>query len=113
MRPKHNYQLQRRAMRPEIKRLLQLGPLPSEDDPSVEKLRLMECELRSISKPVTDDEARALMTLFGPDDCFGAAWSVLHLIESAPGWPVRDCLIGGESEWVATLRDRAFRGGMP
>jgi hypothetical protein len=99
-------------MRPEIKRLLLLGPLPSEDDALVEKLKLMECELRSISKPVTDDEARALVTLFGPDDCFGAAWSMLHLIETAPGWPLPDCLVDHENEWVKTLRDRAIRGGV-
>lgn len=99
-------------MRPEIKRLLLLGPLPSEDDASVEKLQLMECELRSISKPVTNDEARALVTLFGPDDCFGAAWSILHLIETAPGWPLPDCLVDHENDWIKTLRDRAIRGGV-
>lgn len=99
-------------MRPEIERLLLLGPLPSEDDALVEKLHLMECELRSISKPVTNDEARALVTLFGPDDCFGAAWSLLHLIETAPGWPLSDCLVDRENEWVETLRGRAVRGGV-
>jgi len=99
-------------MRHEISRLLLLGPLPSEYDASVEKLQLMECEFKAISKPVTDDEARALVTLFGPDDCYGAAWSILHLIESAPGWPITECLINLENEWIVTLRDRAIRGGV-
>jgi hypothetical protein len=40
--------------------------------------------LRSIVSPVTDDEARALITLLGPDDYFGGAWTVVHLFESAP-----------------------------
>jgi len=78
----------------------------------VEKLQLMECEFKEISKPITDDEARALVTLFGPDDCYGAAWSILHLIESAPGWPITECLINLENEWIVTLRDRAIRGGV-
>ena len=99
-------------MRPEIKRLLLLGPLPSEEDASVDHLRLVEAELKSVTKPVADDEARAMVSLFGPDDCFGVAWSFLHLIETAPGWPLADCLANLESEWVVSLRDRAVRGGL-
>ncbi|MDB6032726.1 MAG: hypothetical protein JWM16_3064, partial [Verrucomicrobiales bacterium] len=34
----------------------------------------------------------ALVKVFGPDDYYGLAWSLLHLIESAPGWPLADCL---------------------
>ena len=99
-------------MRPEIKRLLLLGPLPSEDDASVDHLRLVEAELKSVTKPLTDDEARALVSLFGPDGCFGVSWSFLHLIETAPGWPLADCLANLENEWVLSLRDRAVRGGL-
>lgn len=99
-------------MRPEIKRLLLLGPLPSEDDASVDHLRLIEAELKSVTKPLTDDEARALVSLFGPDSCFGVAWSFLHLVETAPGWPLPDCLANLENEWVVSLRDRAVRGGL-
>jgi len=99
------------VMRPEIKRLLLLGSLPSEDDASIDHLRLVEAELNSVVKPITDDEARALVTLFGPDGCFGVAWSFLHLIETAPGWPITDCLMNLENEWVLSLRNRAIRGG--
>lgn len=67
-------------MRPEIKRLLILGPLPSEDDATIEHLRLVEDILKTVRKPVTNDEARALASLFGADGCFGVAWSYLHLI---------------------------------
>ncbi len=98
-------------MRPEIKRLLLLGPLPSENVASVDHLGLIEAELRSVVKPLTDEEARAMVTLFGSDGCFGVAWSFLHLIETAPGWPIADCLTNLENEWVISLRDRAIRGG--
>ena len=40
--------------------------------------------LESVAKPVTDDEAAALAQLFGPGDCFGLAWTLVHLVESAP-----------------------------
>ena len=99
-------------MRPEIKRLVLLGPLPSEPEASVEHLRQVEALLLSVTKPVSNEEARALVRLFGPDNCFGLAWPILHLIESAPGWPLVDCLANSSNEWVASLRDRAVRGGV-
>ncbi|MCQ8120015.1 hypothetical protein, partial [Methylomonas rosea] len=68
--------------------------------------------LLSVTKPVSNEEARALVKLFGPDGCFGLAWSILHLIESAPSWPLTDCLVNSSNEWVALLRDRATRGGL-
>ena len=100
------------AMRPEINCLLLLGPLPSEDDATVDHLRMVEAELKSVTKPLTDDEARALVALFGPDNCFGIAWSYLHLIETAPGWPIADSLTNLENVWVVSLRERAVRGGL-
>lgn len=94
-------------MRPEIKRLVLLGPLPSESAALVEHLRQVEALLLSVPTPVSNEEARALIRLFGPDGCFGLAWSVLHLVESAPGWPLADCLANSSNEWIALLRDRA------
>ena len=100
-------------MRPEIVRLVQLGPFPPETVASLEYLREAEDLVLSIKKPVTDEEARALISLFGPaDSCYGLAWSVLHLIESAPGWPMTACLENPKNEWVVSLRDRAVRGGL-
>ena len=42
----------------------------------------------SIKKPVTDEEARVLVTVFGPDDSFGLVWPLVGLVESAPGLAV-------------------------
>lgn len=98
-------------MRSEIQNLMLLGPLPSESEASVEQLRQLEALLRLIAKPVSDEEARALVRLFGPDSCFGMAWAVLHLIESAPSWPLVDCLTDTNNEWIVSLRDRAILGG--
>jgi len=101
-------------MRNAVERLVQLGSLPGADD--VEEDRLIEFErlLKAIMPPVTDDEARALAKLFGPDDCYGLAWTLLHLIETAPGWPLQDvvALTGEGNEWTRRLRERAERGGL-
>lgn len=39
-------------MRPEIRRLVELGRLPDEDDADIEKLRKYEFEYRGIARPV-------------------------------------------------------------
>jgi hypothetical protein len=42
----------------------------------------------------------------GTDDCFGLAWSVLHLVETAPGWPIEERLQDADNEWVSRLKQR-------
>jgi hypothetical protein len=89
-----------------------MGPPPSEQEliqnPSP-RLEQYEQLLLSIQKPVTDEEARALIGLFGADGCFGLAWTLLHLIETAPNWPEPEDLPNSENEWVQMLKNRAAR----
>src|SRR3546814_3082236 len=54
----------------------------------------------------SDLEATALAGVLGPDNCFGLAWTVVHLIESAPGWSVEH-VPSGSSPLLDTLRGRA------
>ena len=68
--------------------LMTLGPLPHEDAPEDEILSY-ERAMESIAPPVTQEEAVELVKLFGQDDCYGLAWTLLHLIETAPSCPVR------------------------
>ena len=98
-------------MRPQVERLVSLGPLPAEGSATIEQVDSIELAFLVIIPPLSNSEARALVQLFGPDGCFGAASSLIHLIETAPGWPLRDCLVDSENEFVASLRDRARRGG--
>jgi hypothetical protein len=98
-------------VRKEIEELKALGRLPSEEGADVELLRKYEELYRAIVKPVTDQEARILIDLFGPDGCYGLASSIMHLIETAPGWPLEDCLRNLDNAWKVELRNRSIRGG--
>lgn len=85
-------------MRRTVLDLVALGPLPSEDDAEQEQLDRYEPLLLAIEDPVTDEEARTLVGLFGPDSCHGPAWSIMHAVETAPGWPLEDCLTRSDNE---------------
>jgi len=96
-------------MRKKVQELTNLGPLPDFETAEEEQLKRYESLLSSITPPVSDAEARSLVQLFGPDECYGLAWTLLHLIETAPGWPLRDCLQNTENPWHERLRLRAER----
>jgi len=98
-----------REMRQAVIELVKLGQLPASDEADVSKVEQFEQRIAEISGPVSDDEARALIGVFGSDDCFGLAWSLLHLIESAPNWPLLDCLRDMDNEWVKRLYSRAMQ----
>ena len=90
-----------------VDELMKLGPLPSSAKPDVTKLEQFQTLLTQVVQPISNDDARVLVTLFGPDDAFGLAWTLLHLIESAPGWPLEDALCGPGNEWIDRLKQRA------
>lgn len=98
-------------VRREIEEMKALGVLPSEEDTNLAVLKRFDELYRAIEKPVTNEEARILIELFGSDGCFGLASSIMHLVESAPGWPLVDCLCDLTNEWKVELRNRAIRGG--
>ncbi|WP_329247464.1 hypothetical protein OG223_14350 [Streptomyces sp. NBC_01478] len=96
-------------MRAEARTFLADGPLP-DWDASEEEIDRRARQLAAIPKPVTGEEARALVSCFGPDDCYGVAWTLLHLIETGPNpvfttRPARDA-----NEWHQRLYARA--GGL-
>jgi hypothetical protein len=93
-------------MQPAVARLVQIGPLPSSSVATASVLQELKALLAEVQTPIADNEARALVRLFGTDDCFGLAWSLLHLIETSPGWPIEDALQGLNGEWIDRLRER-------
>ncbi|MBV2357352.1 hypothetical protein KUM39_23790 [Streptomyces sp. J2-1] len=93
-------------MRPEVRTFLADGPLPDWDADEEEIDRRVK-QLEAIPTPVTRNEAQALAACFGPDDCYGVAWSLLHLIETSPG-PVPAVAPPGPDadDWHHTLWNR-------
>jgi hypothetical protein len=64
--------------------------------------------LQKVKPPLSDEEAEALVGLFpdSEDECFGLAWSMIHLVETAPHWPLKQCLSDKTNPWIANLRKR-------
>jgi hypothetical protein len=96
-----------KKMQQAITALLVLGPLPSSAAATAPTMQAIEEQLSMVQTPLTDEEACALIKLFGPDDCLGLAWTLLHLMETASGWPIESALVGLEGEWIDRLRERA------
>jgi hypothetical protein len=93
-------------IRKEVSDLMGLGSFPASKQVDLAVIDRQESLLASITPPVSDDEARELVKLFGPDDYFGGAWTLIHLVESAPNWPLEDCLRDGSNEWILRLKSR-------
>jgi hypothetical protein len=93
-------------IRDAIRKVGQLGPFPSEGDTTEEQVAAYAELLLAIERPVSNDEAELLCSLLGDDTYFGLAWTALHLIETAPGWPIRDAVQQASDEWREILEQR-------
>jgi hypothetical protein len=96
-------------MRTSVTNIVSLGRLPEEHSASVAQLQAFEAALSSIERPVTDEEAMSLLQVLPntEESCFGLAWSVLHLIETAPGWPLKEAKLQCSNPWVASMLECA------
>lgn len=73
-----------------------------------EKIDQLEKSLEKIIVPISNEEANILLASFGTDDCFGLAWSLIHIIETADKCPVKIKPIGESNEWVHLLWQRSM-----
>ena len=98
-------------MRGSVKELVKLGRLPDEENASVPAVEAFETAIAAIERPTSDEEAVALLSVFpsGEGSCFGLAWSLLHLIETAPGWPCSEARLHSANPWVEAMLHRASR----
>lgn len=87
-------------MRNTVKDFIGLGPLPESSATTEEDLDKRVAALKAINDPVTHEEAFALSESFGPDECFGVAWTLLHLLETAPNPPRPREEVFQRSEWL-------------
>jgi len=98
-------------MRSQVAELAALGPFPHELDATDGDVSIREELLGQIVPPVAEDEARTLLPLFGEDDFWGLAWSLVHLIEAAPGWPYWDAIEDESNRWHVLLMKRSINAG--
>jgi hypothetical protein len=97
------------SVRPEVLHFAALGPLPESSVATEDDLNHRAAILVAIKPPLNRDEADILLTCFGPDECFGMAWTLLHLLETTPGGAVLALPAHDANEWVRLLWDRAHR----
>ncbi|MBN8637729.1 MAG: hypothetical protein J0M07_20585 [Anaerolineae bacterium] len=100
--------MQQPNVRPAIRELSAMGPMPNQNDPNIDidKMESYQNLLLSVDPPVSADEARILATLFPADDFHELPWILLHLIESAPHWPLQDVLANVSNHWIVLLKQR-------
>jgi len=90
-------------IRDDVRRLSALGPMPNSSATTPAQVDQYDDLINQIVQPLTDDEARALLGVFGDDDYFGVAWSLLHLIETAPHVPIDGPPADDANEWVRRI----------
>jgi hypothetical protein len=75
-------------------------------------MQALQSVLEAIAAPLSDEEAQLMLGIFGDDTCFGVAWTVLHLIETAPSALTAEYATNAENYWVRRLEERR-RGKSP
>jgi hypothetical protein len=93
-------------MRAKVKHLVDLGRMPPESA-SEEEIQKFDDAIQALPEPLTDDEASALVGVFGDEDTFGMAQTLHNIIETAPGWPIDDALSNDSNPFVRELKERA------
>jgi hypothetical protein len=97
--------------------LADLAPLGDEDDCPEDVLSRVAAGIDSIVRPISTEEARMLLPLFArgaEDTLYGLMWSLLHLVETAPGWPPGELFEYkyGDFPWIDLLIERVQSGGL-
>lgn len=98
-------------MRVDVAAFVAAGALPDRDA-SEDQISYRQAQLEAITGPVTGEEAAALIQCFGPDDCYGLAWTLLHLIETGPNPVFTSKPEPDANAWHHTLWMRAVAGGL-
>jgi hypothetical protein len=93
-------------IRDEVQHFVALGPLP-DSSASEDTIQVYESALERIMPPVSVDEAKMLIRSFGKGDCYGLAWTLVHLIESGPRLPLGPEAETDASEWIRILWERS------
>ncbi len=93
-------------MREAVRQLSTMGQFPAESNADQQQVERFETLLTSVAPPLTIEEAGVLAGLLGPDEFFGGGWTILHLLESMPEWPIDDVLRRIAQPWQDRMRNR-------
>lgn len=96
-------------LRKPVADLLALGSMPASEDTDVSTVAEFERKILALQTPLTTEEARALLPVFGTDDYFGLAWSLLTRVETAPDPVVPANPADNANWWVRLLWERYER----
>lgn len=88
------------TIRREVQDFVNMGPLPPSSLAQEHDIDHRAELLERIAPPVTQEEAESLVKCFGEDECFGLAWTLLHLIETSPQLPHIDESVLRSNEWL-------------
>ena len=94
-------------MRDCVRRLVERPNLILSDDTPIETVEWVEEQIALFERPAQNDEATGLLKLLTASDetsCFGLNWTILHFIETAPGWPIWPALQDAKGPWADRLR---------
>ena len=94
-----------------VMKLQKLGPLPSSNDADPGTLEIWQDQVEKIKRPVSDDDVDILIRLFGPDECFGLMWTLIHFIETAPNWPMLALLKSLNGYPIDIMKERCRNSG--
>jgi hypothetical protein len=97
------------TLRRQVADLIALGAMPASEDTSVSTVAEFQQKITALQTPLTTEEARALLPVFGTDDYFGLAWTLLHRVETAPDPVVAEEPYANANWWVRLLWDRYQR----
>lgn len=92
-----------------VQRLQLLGTLPAETENALDRLAEWQTVLNAVVRPINRAEAKLLCSLFGVDDSYGLAWSLLHTIESSDDLSDEDLQRFPRNEWIDLLISRRDR----
>jgi hypothetical protein len=73
-----------------VRTLASYAPLRGESQYTPDDVERVQVALQRITPPITLVEAMALLPLLdreNEDDLFGLIWTLVALLETAPGWP--------------------------
>jgi hypothetical protein len=103
------------AIREEVSAFVALCPLPSDTDATAGELAGARAALFAIRAPVSDDEARELLTCFGRGDDATIAGTLVQLVETCPaarnGTLILERPAPRASVWLHRIWERARQRG--